>query len=291
MRKLLRNPVPLAAFLLALPLPPDAFGQDRTVLPGGPRVGYQVVASGALKIRRPLGPPERFLQGVPAEPVDAFCWDGRGVTPIEGEIVIDVDPATNSGTVVARWSDEHGEWTYTQQRFLHPEHASGVRIGASVDELRKLLLDPVTTNVYLHGDTTAGQPVLPTVFAYLAAWGPATVTLDGVPFVNPHGLPGPSWLGHLMVTEGVRAPDGTVRVEGGDIYSPRDGSRGMVDPDDLEVHLVFHDARFPRTSNVPPLFSFFYHLNFETVTVSLRGIEEPGRRTLTPEEALGSARR
>ena len=33
--------------------------------------------------------------------------------------------------------------------------------------------EPVSHNVYLHGDTASGQPVLPTLFTYLAAWGPA----------------------------------------------------------------------------------------------------------------------
>ncbi len=48
-----------------------------------------------------------------------------------------------------------------------------------------------------------------------------------------------------------------------------------MDPADLEVHLVFHDERFPRTENIPPIFSFFYHLVFEDVTIQILSAEGP----------------
>jgi hypothetical protein len=52
-------------------------------------------------------------------------------------------------------------------------------------------------NVYLHGDTTAGGPVLPTVFNLLTTWGPAEITLNGQPFENT--LDGtPLWPGHTI---------------------------------------------------------------------------------------------
>ncbi|GAB4368766.1 MAG: hypothetical protein Kow0062_02170 [Acidobacteriota bacterium] len=241
------------------------------------RLTMHIAASDAHLIRRPLGVPRLEVGGVPAEPVDAFCWDGRGVVAVPGEILIDVDVTANTGVIRARWSDRHGEWTYTQDVFVHPEHPSGIRIGASAEERDKLLNDPIVANAYLHGDTLAGQPVLPTVFAYLAAWGPALVTLDGEPLANPFGLPGPLWLGHVMVTEGVRGEDGTVRTVDGGIYSPARGAEGAHDPDDLEVHLVFHDERFPRTANVPPLFSFFYHVLFESVSIQISARDAPGR--------------
>ena len=72
--------------------------QERTLVPGGPRVGYQVVATGARVIRDVMGPVTNSVRGVPAEPVDSFAWDGQGVTPVEGEVLIDVDPVANSGT-------------------------------------------------------------------------------------------------------------------------------------------------------------------------------------------------
>jgi hypothetical protein len=249
---------------------PDRFGGGITpglVFQG---VSYEVVATRPRLNRRVTGPVTRWVQGVPAEPVDSFVYDGVGSEPIEGTVTLRIDPVNNVGVIEARWVDPDGiEWLYSQTRFAHPEHSAGVRIGSSVNELESLIKVGVTHNVYLHGDTTAGMPVLPTVFNHLATWGPADVLRDGQPFVNPFELPAPQWIGHLMVTEGVRREDGTVRTKTGEIYHPSDLDNGEVDPGDLEVHLVFHDERFPRTSNNPPIFSFFYHLVFEDVSIQI----------------------
>ena len=73
----------------------------------------------------------------------------------------------------------------------------------------------------------------------------------------------------MMVTEGVRRPDGTVRTLFNEIYNPSKAGEGVVEPGDLEVHLVFHDDLFPVTTNIPPFFSFFYHLVFEEVQIEI----------------------
>lgn len=45
---------------------------------------------------------------------------------------------------------------------------------------------------------------------------------------------------------------------------------GDTDGDDLEVHLVFHDAPGPVVEgNFPPPLSFFYHLQFEDVDLAI----------------------
>lgn len=113
---------------------------------------------------------------------------------------------------------------------------------------------------------------MPTVFNLLATWGPAQVTLNGVAFENPFDGPAPEWAAHTMTTVGVREADGTVRTVDGEIFDPTvDPANGAVDNDDLEVHLVFHDAPGPGTTgNFPPQFSFFYHLVFEDVSVEIK---------------------
>ena len=127
----------------------------------------------------------------------------------------------------------------------------------------------MTTNVFLHGDTTAGGPVLPTVFNYLATWGPAEVKLNGELFENPYDGPTPLWAGHTMTTVGVRNSDGQVLTQDGEIYSPMASNNGLVDNDDLEFHLVFHEAPMPNTTNFPPPHQFFYHLTFEDVQLEI----------------------
>jgi hypothetical protein len=235
---------------------------------------YFVSATEPRLNRRVMGAVQRTVQGVASEPVDSMTWNGVGSIPIEGSLDLSIDPVTNTGFIKARWTDSNGDWVFTQRRFLHPEeHSSGVRMGASVDSVDTVINEAVAHNVYLHGDTAAGMGVLPTVFTLLATWGPADVYLNGEHFRNPFEVPAPQWEGHLMVTEGVRRADGTVRTLTGDIYNPGSQDQGAVETGDLEVHLTFHDDAFPVTQNIPPIFSFFYHLVFEEVRVDIRHIE------------------
>ncbi len=116
----------------------------------------------------------------------------------------------------------------------------------------------------------AGGPMLPTVFNFIATWGPAEVTLNGEPFENPFDGPTPQWAGHTMTTVGVRNQDGQVLTVDGDIYNMMESGNGFVDNDDLEFHLVFHEAPMPMTSNFPPPHSFFYHLTFEDIKLEIK---------------------
>jgi hypothetical protein len=241
---------------------------------GGP-LRYQVKASGARLNRKVMGPVTHYVHGVPAEPVNSFVWDGDGSVPVRGQLILEIDPVGDSGFIQARWEDENGSWVYTQYEFIHPEHPSGVRLGATASEVITLINEGVTDNVYLHGDTGAGQPILPTVFTHLATWGPVEIERNGEPFDNPYEIPAPKWLGHLMVTEGVRWPDGSVRLQSGEIYHPSRAIEGAVEQGDLEVHLVFHDEHFPMTTNLPPIYSFFYHLVFEDVQIKIIESTEP----------------
>lgn len=214
-----------------------------------------------------------FVDGIPSEPVHSFVWDGEGSVPIEGSVKLEIDPVANTGEIKAKWTDENGnKWKFTQTLFAPPDHPSGLRVGPSVSGTELVTDDPVTTDVYLHGDTTAGGPVLPTVFNSLATWGSAEVTLNGEAFENPFDGPTPLWIAHTMTTVGVRNDDGTVRTVEGEIFNPLDTpANGEVDNDDREFHLVFHDAPGPEmTSNFPPPLAFFYHLTFEDVKVEVK---------------------
>jgi hypothetical protein len=268
--------IPLAVMLPVLASAAVDVVSDRAVRAERPveredkALRYRITASKPRLNRRLMAPPTRFVQGVPSEPVDSMCWNGEGSVPIEGSIVVDVMPMRNVGRIAAEWTDENGEWSYKQKRFTHPDHhSSGVRIGPSVTRIDTIINEGIAHNVYLHGDTAAGMPVMPTTFTYLATWGPAHVIHNGEVFRNPFEIPAPLWLGHLMVTEGVRRSDGTVRTLSDEIYNPSHAAEGAVEQGDLEVHLTFHDDLFPVTGNVPPPFSFFYHLVFEDVQIEI----------------------
>lgn len=236
----------------------------------GSRLEYRVRASNPRLNREVQGEVTASVNGVPAEPVDSFVWDGEGSVLVRGTANLKIDPAANTGVIRAQWQDRNGNWRFEQTAFFAPDHANGLRVGSSGDETVLEFDDGVPLNVYLHGDTTAGGPVLPTIFNHLATWGPAKVWLNGQLFENPYDGPTPLWVAHTMTTVGVRNDDGTVRTVGGDIFNPLGNpANGAVDYDDMEFHLVFHDAPGPMTSNFPPPLSFFYHLTFEDVTLSV----------------------
>lgn len=240
----------------------------------GTSTSYEVQAEAARLNREVLGDVTADVQGVPAEPVHSFVWDGEGSVPLEdASATLEVDPVNNTGEITAEWTDPDGnEWTFEQTAFFAPDHASGLQVGPGADDTFLIEGDPIPTNVYLHGDTTAGGAVLPTIFNLVATWGPAEVTLNGEPFENPYDGPAPQWVAHTMTTVGVRNADGEVLTVDGDIFDPTvDPTNGAVDNDDLEFHIVFHDAPGPQmTENFPPPFSFFYHLTFEDVQVEIK---------------------
>lgn len=249
-----------------------AFTQSETaVARGSDGLQYTVIARNARVNREVQGEVTDDVQGVPAEPVHSFVWDGEGSEPIQNAIArLTINPNENTGVIQAQWRDEHGHWTFRQTMFSPPHHATGLRVGPSSADTELVSDDPVPVDVYLHGDTTAGGPVLPTIFNNLATWGPAEVTLNGKPFENPYDGPTPLWVAHTMTTAGVRGDDGTVRTADGEIFNPMDPGDGAVDYEDMEFHLVFHDAPGPEmTDNFPPPLSFFYHLTFEDVRMTV----------------------
>jgi len=230
-----------------------------------------VKASNPMLIRRVMGPITNSVNGVPAEPVDGFDWAGHAIRTTEGNAEIKVDAIANTGLINADWKDEYGDWTYQQMMFVPPNHATGARMGPSKDTVTVIEGDPITTNIYLHGNTGAGTSLVPTVFNLLATWGPAKVTLNGEPFDNPFDGPTPMWIGHTMLSEGIRDADGTVQTTSGEIFDMTRGSEGQIYPDDLVLHIAFHDMPGPEmNTNIPPVWSFFYQVAFDKVKVEIK---------------------
>jgi len=274
----IRRFLPLLILGLALSSPPVAEQSRRAPVLQKLPLRYQVIAGDLRLNRRLMGPVTGDVRGVPAAPVDSMCYDGDGHRKIEGQAILEVDVVNQRGMMRAWWRDDRGLWELKQDRFYHPHHASGLYIGSTRRKLEEAVNLGIVQNVYLHGDTGAGPAGQPTVFVYLGSWGNYEVTLDGEPFPNPYGLPGPElWHGHGHVTEGVRdEDDGTVRTVDGEIYDPkRHASVGATDRNDLEFHLAFHDERFPMTRNRPALFDFEYHLIFEDVMMRVTDSQQP----------------
>ncbi len=106
------------------------------------------------------GDVEVDVDGVPAQPVDSFVYDGYGSMPIkDAKITIKVDPVNNTGKIEAKWHDENGKWKYKQTVFAPPHHSTGLRVGPDASLPPELEMnDAIATNVYLHGNSTILLP-------------------------------------------------------------------------------------------------------------------------------------
>lgn len=260
----------LTKFLICTLLPASTLLAASTTNALAAKLIYEIEAKNARLNRKIMGPVIASVDGVAAEPVNSFNWDGNGTTPIKAQLKLKIDAIHNTGEIFAEWEDSNGHWTYRQTKFVKPGHPTGARVGPSVNDIKLITDDAVTTNVYLHGDSGAAAPIIPTVLNLLATWGPAEITHNGIPFDNPYDGPVPNWAGHTMTTEGLRGKDGSVRTTTGEIYNPSKAANGAIDHNDLEFHLVFHDAPgASKTTSVPPPFSFFYHITFEDVKIKI----------------------
>jgi len=188
---------------------------------------------------------------------DAFSYDGSGHKKITGNVQVNLDPITNTGSITAEWTDLEGnKWTYQQTQFAG---GNEMYIGETIDGVTQttLDLDPVAINHFEHGTTGAGPTLEPTLFVYLASWGPAEVTKNGV----SQG----TFEGHMMVTDGVRNTETgkIVQSDGTTPYSPMSPSNSLVNHNTAQLHLVYHTAPAPEmTANFPPPFEVFNHLMF-----------------------------
>ena len=227
-----------------------------------------------------IGTTAYIIDGVtPKGGHDAFSYDGSGHKKITGNVQVDLDPITNTGSITAEWTDPQGnDWTYTQTQFAG---GNEMYIGETIDGVTQttLDLDPVAINHFEHGTTGAGPTIEPTLFVYLAAWGPAEVFKNGV----SEGI----FETHMMLTEGARDVETgkILQNDGTTPYSPMTPSNSAVNHNTAQLHLVYHTAPAPEmTANFPPPFEVFEHTMFYDIdvlppTVKPVQLEEPKKLT------------
>jgi hypothetical protein len=193
---------------------------------------------------------------------DAFSYDGSGHKRITGNVQVDLDPITNTGSITAQWTDPEGNnWTYKQTKFAG---GNEMYIGETHDGITqtKLDLDPIAINHFEHGTTAAGPTIEPTLFVYLASWGPAEVFKNG----KSEG----TFETHMMLTEGARdVESGKIfQNDGTTPYSPMSPENSAVNHNTAQLHLVYHTAPAPEmTANFPPPFEVFEHTMFYDIDV------------------------
>ena len=210
-----------------------------------------------IKIKS-VGDEAYIIDGItPAGGHDAFSYDGSGYKEITGYVSVDLNPDTNSGKITAEWTDTNGhKWKLEQTQFAG---GNELYIGETIDGVTQttLDLDPVAINHFEHGTTGAGPPIEPTLFVYLASWGPAEV------FKNGESIG--TFETHMMVTDGARdvTTKKIVKSDGTTPYSPMTPGDSMVNHNSAQLHLVYHTPPAPEmTDNFPPPFEMFTHLMF-----------------------------
>jgi len=194
---------------------------------------------------------------------DAFSYDGSGHKKLsDGMIEVDLDHITNTGTITAHWTDLNGDQMMLKQN----KFAGGneMYIGETVDGVTQttLDLDPVAINHFEHGTTGAGPTLEPTLFVYLASWGPAEVFKNG----ESQG----TFEAHMMITDGARDMHSgkIVKSDGTTPYSPMTPGDSKVNHDAVQLHMVYHTTPTPDgTNNFPPPFEVFEHLMYYDINV------------------------
>lgn len=120
-------------------------------------------------------------------------------------------------------------------------------IGETIDGVTqtKLDSDPIAINHFEHNTTGAGPTIEPTLFVYLASWGPAEVFKNGV----SQG----TFETHMMITDGARDVESgkIVQSDGTTPYSPMTPGDSKVNHNIAQLHLVYHTAPGDMTSNFP----------------------------------------
>lgn len=227
-----------------------AFGDSWNLQSTLAQTGRDTPRQWTLKAQRPL---------IVGSYGDNFSYDGSNARPLTGTMILDIDVAGKTGSVVARiqTTPESGPLFISQSvtvkngvRKVTNEYLEGnIRLEMHIDDTARL-----QEYEWLHGNTGNEAPVLPDLFNFLAGWAPLNVYVDDQ--LAYEGL-----AGHFMYSEQMRREDGTIRREDGTIYSPilQDKSR-FTNAKEREFHLVAHTT-VPDENNFPP-HTHWIHLVF-----------------------------
>lgn len=171
-------------------------------------------------------------------PWDHLDYAGKHLTPVQGTIEIEVNERTNTGLVVAEFTEGPDRFRIVFDRFAasQPFQDGGI-----------------ATRVYEHGDSGNGDPLYPKTWLYLAGWGTATVFKNDAVLYKDYAA-------HFMVME--RSRDPNTHLVRYPIARTLPG--GETDPAGMEIDLWVR-SKETNNSNFPP-FETFLHLFWDEVT-------------------------
>ena len=174
---------------------------------------------------------------------DSVPWDhmdyaGKCLTSVQGTIDIEVNELTNSGRVIAEFTEGFDRYQIVFDRFSAkaPFQDGGI-----------------ATRLYEHGDSGNGDTLYPKTWLYLGGWGTATLLKNDAVLYKDYDA-------HFMVMERSRDP------ETHEVRYPvkRLLPGGETDPAGMEIDLWVR-SKEQNTQNFPP-FETFVHLYWEEIT-------------------------
>lgn len=138
----------------------------------------------------------------------------------------------------------------------------------------KFMNGGIAKDLYLHGVTGHGAPILPKVYNYLAGWGRADVYKDGR-LLYKH------YFAHFMLTDGVRNKvthkidyPGPMQLMKAKKQGDKEAIKaavqqikkaaGKVDTSTQQLHIIVHSGR--KNPNHFPPFQVFVHFMWDQVT-------------------------
>lgn len=194
---------------------------------------------------------------------DNFDYGGGNTRAIEGDIKLQVNAENDVGSVVTKVIAPPSDP-------INPE--AGVYLTGEVKIVMNHFSGPmpfmeggIADDIFVHGATGQGPPVMPKVKTFLGGWGTADVYVSDL--LTYTGLDA-----HFMYSDGARDSDLKVWLDAAKttLWSPMHGmmgSDGYTDPNDRELHIVAHSTT-PDPGNFPP-HTVWFHLNFEEVEVKV----------------------
>ena len=171
-------------------------------------------------------------------PWDHLDYVGKYLNPVQGAIDIDVNEITNTGQIIAEFTEGSDRYKIVFDRFAasKPYQDGGI-----------------ATRVYEHGDSGNGDPLYPKTWLYLSGWGKADVYKNGQLLYKDYDA-------HFMVME--RSRDSNTHEVRYPVKRTLPG--GETDPAGMEIDLWVR-SKETNNKNFPP-FETFVHLYWEEVT-------------------------
>lgn len=200
-----------------------------------------------------------YLIGGDGTTGNSFRYDGSGIWKGPGDASIVVNEESNTGMVTGSIKAKGHTYKIVLEHF-----------GAE----KPFMDGGIARDLYLHGTTGNGPPVLPKIWTFLAGWGHANIFKDGKPlhkgahahFMLTHGTrdktthkvnyPGPK---RLMMAK--KSGD-QARISAA-VKEIKDAEQ-LIDTHTMQLHIVAHsDKKNPK--HFPP-FEWFLHFMWDDIT-------------------------